>query len=87
MAERPQIKGASPNKGLRMLTDKVLDGLDIEKMRCISCSGYGNCGYKSMHLKPEGGVASICMRRRKMAQCERDGIEYSDELLKEDLSE
>ena len=38
-----------------------------------------------MFLRDEGGVASVCMRRRKMAQCKRDGIEYSDELLKEDL--
>ncbi len=27
----------------------------------------------------------ICMRRRKMLQCQRDGVEYSDALLKEIL--
>lgn len=84
MAEAPS-KGAPVAKRLRKLTDKVLDGLAIEDMRCVSCSGYGNCGYKSMFLKDEGGVASVCMRRRKMAQCARDDVEYSDELLKEDL--
>ena len=84
MAEAP-IKGAPPAKGFRTLTDKVMDGLELKDMKCVSCSGYGNCGYKSMFLKPEGGVASVCMRRRKMAQCKRDGIEYSDELLKETL--
>lgn len=84
MGEAPS-KGAPVARSLRKLTDKVLDGLTIEDMRCVSCSGYGNCGYKSMFLKPEGGVASICMRKRKMAQCKRDGIEYSDELLRESL--
>lgn len=85
MADAPILKNAPKAKSFRTLTDKVLDGFQIEDMRCVSCSGYGNCGYKSMFLKPEGGVASVCMRRRKMAQCKRDGIEYSDELLKEDL--
>ena len=84
MAEAPS-KGAPVAKRLRKLTDKVLDGLTIEDMRCVSWSRYGDCGYKSTLLRDEGGVASVCMRRRKMAQCKRDGIEYSDELLKEDL--
>ena len=55
MAEAPS-KGAPVAKRLRKLTDKVLDGLTIEDMRCVSCSGYGNCGYKSMFLKDEGGL-------------------------------
>ena len=70
---------------MRRLTEKVLDGFSLNDITCVSCSGYGNCGYKSSFLKPEGGVVSICMRRRKMLQCERDGIEYSDALLKEVL--
>jgi hypothetical protein len=70
---------------MRTLTPEVLDGFELKDMKCISCSGYGNCGYKSYFLIPEGGVASVCMRKRKTMQCERDGIEYSDELLKEDL--
>lgn len=83
MAEEKKSPPAA--KKFRTLTDKVLDGLDLNQMKCVSCSGYGNCGYKSMFLKEEGGVASVCMRRRKMAQCKRDGMEYSDELLKENL--
>lgn len=85
MADAPITNHAPKAKSFRTLTDEVLDGLKMEDMRCVSCSGYGNCGYKSMFLKPEGGVASVCMRRRKMAQCARDGIEYSEELLKEKL--
>lgn len=70
---------------MRTLTDKVLDGFELSKMQCLSCSGYGNCGYKSYFLNPAGGVASVCMRRRKQLQCKRDGIEYSDDLLQEIL--
>lgn len=70
---------------MRTLTDKVLDGFELSQMKCLSCSGYGNCGYKSYFLNPAGGVASVCMRRRKQLQCKRDGIEYSDELLQEVL--
>lgn len=70
---------------MRTLTDKVLDGFELSQMKCLSCSGYGNCGYKSYFLNPAGGVASVCMRRRKQLQCKRDGIEYSDELLQEIL--
>lgn len=70
-------------KGIRTLTDEVMDGFEMKDIKCYSCSGYGNCGYKSYFIKPEGGVASICMRRRKQRQCQRDGIEYSDDLLKD----
>ncbi|MCI2241003.1 hypothetical protein [Adlercreutzia faecimuris] len=76
----------APRGRMRMLTDEVLDGFELGQMRCLSCSGYGNCGYKSYFLNPaEGGVASVCMRRRKQLQCRRDGIEYSDDLLAETL--
>lgn len=68
---------------MRKLDESVLDGFDITDIKCRSCSGYGNCGYKSYFLREEGGVVSICMRERKRLQCKRDGIEYSDELLKE----
>lgn len=63
-------------RGFRMLTDEVLDGFQLEEIKCRSCSGYGNCGYKSMFLKPEGGVASVCMNRRKQLQCKRDGVPF-----------
>lgn len=76
---------SSDTLSLRRLTENVLDGFSVNDMKCVSCSGYGNCGYKSFFLKPEGGVVSICMRRRKMLQCQRDGVEYSDALLKEIL--
>lgn len=69
--KRPVAKG-----GLRVLTAEVLDGFALDDIKCRSCSGYGNCGYKSSYLKPEGGIASICMRYRKQLQCERDGVEF-----------
>ncbi|RDB61360.1 hypothetical protein C1878_11625 [Gordonibacter sp. 28C] len=61
-------------RGLRVLTDEVLDGFAIEDIKCRSCSGYGNCGYKSMYLNPAGGVVSICMNRREQLQKKRDGV-------------
>lgn len=79
-ASAPQAKGK-----IRTLTDAVLDGFELKEIKCLSCSGYGNCGYKSYFLNPAGGVASVCMRRRKQLQCMRDGIEYSDDLLVEEL--
>ena len=63
-------------KNLRILDDSVLDGFDLKDIKCRSCSGYGNCGFKSSYLNPEGGVASICMHTRKRLQCERDGVEF-----------
>ncbi len=63
-------------KSLRILTDEVLDGFSLDQIKCRSCSGYGNCGFKSNYLKPEGGIASVCMRLRKELQCERDGVEF-----------
>lgn len=79
-AAKPQARGK-----FRTLTDAVLDGFDLKEIKCLSCSGYGNCGYKSYFINPAGGVASVCMRRRKQLQCKRDGIEYDDSLLVEEL--
>lgn len=62
-------------RGLRTLNDEVLDGFTIEELKCRSCSGYGNCGYKSMYLNPAGGVVSICMKRRDQLRKQRDGVE------------
>lgn len=68
---RPKPKG-----NLRILTADVLDGFSLDDIKCRSCSGYGNCGYKSNYLNPAGGIASVCMRFRKQLQCERDGVEF-----------
>lgn len=68
-------------RGLRVLTDAVLDGLSIEDIKCRSCSGYGNCGFKSMFMKPEGGVVSICMNRRKQMQEKLYGEGHVDPLM------
>ena len=73
-------KAISGKTKVRMLTDEVLDGFDLADIKCRSCSGYGNCGYKSYFLDPAGnGVASICMRRRKQLQCKRDGIPFEED--------
>ena len=72
-------KAMKGNVKMRVLNDEVLDGFSLGDIKCRSCSGYGNCGYKSYFLA-DNGVASICMRRRKQLQCERDGIPFSDEI-------
>ena len=72
--KRPVPKGPG---GMRELTDDVVDGLDLNDIKCRSCSGYGNCGYKQYFLDPNGkGAISICMMTRKKLQCERDGEEF-----------
>lgn len=68
-------------KSLRILDAEVLDGFELEEIKCRSCSGYGNCGFKSHYLNPAGGVASVCMRMRKQLQCDRDGIPFSLDML------
>lgn len=79
MGEAPKRPAA---KSLRILDDAVLDGFSLNDIKCRSCSGYGNCGFKSNYLIPEGGIASICMRLRKQLQCERDGLPFSlDDLM------
>jgi hypothetical protein len=70
--KRPVPKG----RGMRELTDEILDGFSVEDMKCRSCSGYGNCGYKSYFVNPAGGVLSICMQQRRQLQCKRDGIPF-----------
>lgn len=69
-------------KNFRTLTDEVLDGFPVNDIKCRSCSGYGNCGYKQYFLDPSGaGVISICMMTRKKLQCDRDGIEFDLSML------
>ncbi len=63
---------------MRELTDEIMDGFELKDIKCRSCSGYGNCGFKQYFLKPDGkGAVSICMMTRRKLQCERDGIEFS----------
>lgn len=72
----PKRPGRTP--GMRDLDDEVLDGFELDDIKCRSCSGYGNCGYKQYFLSPDGkGAVSICMMTRKKMQCERDGVEFS----------
>ena len=69
-------------RGMRQLDDSVIDGLDLNDIKCRSCSGYGNCGFKQYFMDPSGkGVVSICMMSRKKQQCERDGVEFKLEML------
>lgn len=77
MTESKAPKSRPKAAMMRQLTDEVLDGFDLKDIKCRSCSGYGNCGYKQYFLNKDGaGVVSICMMTRKKLQCQRDGIEF-----------
>lgn len=68
------IKGRPSPKGFRKLDAEALDGFTVAQLKCSSCSGYGNCGYRCYYLDPEGaGVVSLCMQRKKQLQDERAG--------------
>lgn len=76
-------KRPKSSRGMRELTDEIIDGLDLDEIKCRSCSGYGNCGFKQYFLDPSGvGATSICMMTRKKLQCERDGIEFTPDMMK-----
>ena len=68
------------NTRLRLLTDEVLAGFSIDDIKCRSCSGYGNCGFKSMFLN-NGKPVSICMDMRRNCIIKRDGEGAMDPLL------
>lgn len=68
---------------VKLLTEEDLDGLELSDIECRSCSGYGNCGYKTYHLYQEDEddepeVVSICNRRKRKFECARDGIPFEE---------
>ena len=73
MADKPKFQRGKVVE----LTEEELDGFTLDELRCRSCSGYGNCGYKMYRLMNDD-VVSICTRRMKKLQCERDGIPFED---------
>jgi hypothetical protein len=58
------------------MTDDELHGVDLSAVKCRSCSGYGNCGYKSYRIY-KGNVVSIC-NNRKAKEFEERGIIIED---------
>ncbi len=73
MTEANHMPKAARGNFARSTTKFSTDSPSRAEMR--SCSGYGNCGYKSMYLNPAGGVVSICMNRRDQLRKQRDGVE------------
>lgn len=67
-----ELNAKFANTRLRLLTEEVLAGFDLQEIKCRSCSGYGNCGYKSMFLN-DGKPVSICMDMRRERIIKRDG--------------
>ena len=71
---------------VEVMTEEDLEGLRLADIECRSCSGYGNCGYKTYHLykedpdddDDEAEVVSICNRRKRKYECIRDGIPYEE---------
>ena len=57
---------------IREMTEEDFDGFDLADIKCRSCSGYGNCGFKTYGIY-QGKAVSICNQRKYQLQCERDG--------------
>ncbi len=70
MAVSPKLAGR-----IKQLTDADLEGIDVEKIKCRSCSGYGNCGYKTYHLYNDKALSVCNLRKGKYA--EENGIEIN----------
>ena len=51
-------------KSLGEVTPEDLGGLALADLKCRSCSGYGNCGYRMYRLW-EGKPVIICQLRRQ----------------------
>ena len=64
------------NGKVHEMTDEELHGIELNAIRCRSCSGYGNCGYKTYRIY-QGKVVSIC-NRRKAEEFEKHGIVEDD---------
>ena len=47
------------------LTEDDLEGFSVDELRCSSCSGYGNCGYRMYRLY-EGKPILICQQKKKV---------------------
>ncbi len=60
---------------IKQLTDEDVEGIDIDKIKCRSCSGYGNCGYKTYHLYKDKALSVCNLRKGKYA--EENGIEIN----------
>lgn len=69
----PLPAGVPKPRSLRVLTDEMLDGVDVADLRCIVCCLAGGCGCKVMYLKPEGGLQPVCLKRLETARLEREG--------------
>ncbi len=54
---------AEQRKAIPEMTDDDLEGFDLKDIHCRSCSGYGNCGFKTYGIL-HGKVVSICNRRK-----------------------
>ena len=58
MADKPKFKRGKPME----MTLEDLHGFDLKTVTCHSCSGYGNCGYRSYRIL-DGKPVLICMQR------------------------
>jgi len=61
--DTPKPKRPPLPKNVRLMTEEDLDGFTVDQIKCRACSGYGNCGFKSMNIL-NGKVVSICQRMK-----------------------
>ena len=68
-----QAKPANPKAAkVTFYTSADINPDIIEQIRCRSCSGYGNCGWRQMIIYDKKPV-SVC-QQRKAKLAEEDGI-------------
>ncbi len=70
------VAAAMAKRGFRELTDDDLCHKGIEAVKCRSCSGYGNCGYKTFRLY-KGEPFSVCNLRLQKVQ-QGEGLDDED---------
>jgi len=51
-----------------------LDGFTVDQLRCVACSGYGNCGYRMYRLM-NGKPLLLCQGRKEKLTKEREARE------------
>ena len=74
MSPRNTAPAKSGAEVARRLTAADLEGLDVQKMRCIGCLSYGSCSNKIFFMPEEGAPIFLCAQR-KAAYAQENGLD------------
>ena len=48
------------------LTEADLEGIDVQKIRCIGCLSYGSCSNKTFFMPENGSPIFLCAQRKAL---------------------